>query len=86
MTQNTSSNPYESQARQRKVDALVAEIDRWSKKVGIEVRDAARLATLLEDLSTYEWAALAHLADVKPPSSRTIRLVVEAVRARTVRS
>ena len=76
-------NPFESAARTRKTAALVKQIDIWAMKVGIDpLGDAVRFAELLESLTDVEWLGLAMLADVRPPSHETRRMVVATISER----
>lgn len=74
-------NPFESSARERKVYRLVCELER----IGSGLNDPSVLAAWAEHATDAEWASLAVLAAVRPPSAKTRQAVIQALSARLVR-
>lgn len=68
---------FETLARQRKVDALVAAIPSPTNDL-----DAQRVANCFADMSVGEWAAFAARRGINAPSATTRAMVVERLRAR----
>lgn len=73
----------EAAARQRKADALLAELDRLRTNVRYRRLRGEDDAGALERMGTLWWADLARSAGVREPSSATVAAVAQMVRDRT---
>lgn len=72
-------NPHEELARQRKVDALVRELDVHAMASGLDSLDRHFAAAMAMDLRARParfWVELARNAKVKAPSDQSIQAVI----------
>ena len=76
-------NRHEQINRQAKVDATVAALDQSLHNEGYHViRDAKKLALLLEMAGEPAWRIIANTAGVNMPSAETRRMVCSVYRSR----
>lgn len=68
---------YEILGRLRKVNAIVASLDRYASYAGLHPhKDAYQLAQMLRGWPASRWIAVAVGCGVRPPSDETIREIV----------
>jgi len=82
-----AGNPFEQVARERKIGRLVEQIDLELSAVGVDPRrDSSVVLPGLLKWEPSDWAKLAALAAVRPPSPETIAAVVEVYRRRAAKA
>ena len=78
-----ATNPFESNARYRKRDALLAQLDRIITMCGLSTRnDAVIVVGVLRDWTHARWTELAVSCGQREPSDITKQMVIDALLAR----